>query len=211
MIAETPSFRKGASKWNAVVRFGPTSRVGDETEDRIRAIRAIAVSFLAAAFLAACATDADQMESQSGLADQERSGSCGSSVIMEWDGSPGQETPAAAVQEMIDTYTVALEKADPDAKPQTDLDDPDKLKVIIRGLTAALDEAEAQDTTAMKPGGEVGIGFLGLLDGVAVSDIRIDLQWEGGYRVTDFTAFAARSDGPNCDVPYPAESAPPRT
>jgi hypothetical protein len=120
-------------------------------------------------------------------------------MVYEWDGSPGEKTPADALRSSLAWYEgkargLATGVAAPAGGPIEQ--DPVRLKVLIRGLRALLTELPAAEPTSgsrhtlsvTASGGS----------GVDIAHVEIAEQGEGGYRIDRISVTGLVTDDPSC-------------
>lgn len=148
------------------------------------------LAVLATIALAGCATGGNPAAEKPQL-----SPACGASVMLELGGQ-GPATRREAIEGMIGVYAQELKTAAPLAESSpTDDDSPVRLTIIVRGLTASLDQlAEAERASTFD-----GIIVVpGVVDGVKISEVYVEQLPGGGYAVTQFSASALTTDDPGC-------------
>lgn len=166
----------------------------------IRKVVRVTALLAALVGLTGCAA---QMQTEN--SELKRSASCGAGVIFEWGGK-GADTREAAIQVMIDIYTRELETAAPAEKPHpSDDDSPVRLGIIIRGLTAALEQVEQVERDNPD---DPYLSVNGTFEGVPISEVVVERWGAGGYLVTQFNTYGLTTDHPYCATPYSTQ--PPR-
>jgi len=121
--------------------------------------------------------------------------SCSVGLILDWDGSPGAENPAAAIREILDDYEKearALPVDAPRDRPGDLTQDSVFTAVVIRGLRAALNSLPEAEQRASR-GGNIHVSAVDG-SGTELANVEIALQRSGGYRVEQVRANAFPSD-----------------
>lgn len=142
-----------------------------------------------------CASDP-----RSGTPELTISPNCSTQVIIDWDSSPGEATPAAAIQSRMDWYASSLNDL-PDDVRGGDLTlpleyDPIRLRIAIDGMSATL--ARVDEAVRNTPAENDTIVVSGERDGVPISELEVGRRGDGTYKVDKITVFGFTSDDPVC-------------